>query len=79
MDNNRGPHGYAAYAMNISIMNLTDMNTIIFLWIISADISMLLKFYEYEYGYALNIHIFMDIVCVIDFFIVASGADIQGT
>ena len=37
-------------------MNLMDMNTIIFSWIISADISMLLKFYEYEYGYALNIH-----------------------
>jgi hypothetical protein len=56
----RGPHGYA------------DMNTTIFSWIISADISMLLKFHEYEYGYALNI-----VVCVIDFFLVASGADIQ--
>jgi len=53
----RGPHGYAD--MNISMdifMNLTDMNTIIFSWIISADVSVLLKFHEYEYGYALNIH-----------------------
>jgi len=39
-------------------MNLTDMNTIIFSWIISV----LLKFHEYEYEYAL------DIVSVIDFF-----------
>jgi len=45
--------------MNISMdifINLTDMNTIIFPWVISADISVLLEFHEYEYGYALNIH-----------------------
>ena len=37
-------------------MNLTDMNTIIFSWIISVDISVLLKFHEYGYGYAPKIH-----------------------
>jgi hypothetical protein len=52
------------------------MNTIIFSWIISADISMLLKFHEYEFGYALNIHGYS---MRLDFFIVASGVDIQGT
>ena len=49
----RSPHGYAD--MNISMdifMNLTDMDTIIFSWIISV----LLEFHEYEYGYALDIH-----------------------
>ena len=48
-------------------MNLTDMNTIIFSWIISADISMLLKFLNMNTD---TPSIFMDIVCVIDFFIV---------
>ena len=51
--------------MNISMdifMNLTDMNTIIFSWIISADISVLLEFHEYEYGYALNIHEYLSIL-----------------
>jgi hypothetical protein len=49
----RGPHGYAD--MNISV-NITDMNTMFFSWIISMNISVLLKFYGYEYGYAPNIH-----------------------
>ena len=42
--------------MNISMdisADLTDMNTGIFSWIISANISVLLKFHEYEYGYEL--------------------------
>jgi hypothetical protein len=55
---NRGPHGYAD--MNISSMdismNITDMNTIFSSWIISMNISVLLKFHGYEYGYAPNIH-----------------------
>jgi hypothetical protein len=49
----RGPHGYAD--MNIS-MNITDMNTMFFSRIISMNISVLLKFHGYEYGYAPNIH-----------------------
>jgi hypothetical protein len=53
----KGPHGYAD--MNISMdisMNITDMNTMFFSWIISMDISVLSKFHGYEYGYAPNIH-----------------------
>jgi len=53
----RGPHGYADMNIFMDIsMNLTDMNTIIFSWIISVDISVLLKFHEYGYGYAPKIH-----------------------
>ena len=53
----RGPHGYAD--MNISMdisMNITYMSTMFFSWIISMNISVLLKFHGYEYGYAPNIH-----------------------
>jgi hypothetical protein len=68
----RGPNGYPD--MNISM----DMNTIIFSWIISADISVLLKFHEYEYRFALNIHGYSECYnCFYSCLTVASGADIH--